>query len=116
MSHISDLQRTLGVPQSEKWDTATQAAVTAYQAASGMSPSGLPTPAVLGKLTVYNPVELAPRGVRDMVSGARDNPPSLFGVGLLTSLNQVPWYVYLGIGVASVGFATLAFRRHLKNK
>lgn len=104
MSQISELQRTLGVPQSEKWDTPTQAAVTAYQAAAGLAPTGLPTPAVLARLGIFNPLDLA------------GTTRSRFTVSLLSAMNQVPWYLYLGVGVAGLGVAAMKLRRSQKNQ
>lgn len=111
MSQISELQRALGVPQSEKWDTTTQGAVTAYQAASGLPPTGIPTPSTLAKLGIYNPLDLAPSAMRRAAAGAPTKPQGKFGMSLLSAFNQIPWYVYVGAGISSLGFAALAIRR-----
>lgn len=111
MSQIGELQKRLGVPETDKWDTPTQAAVTAYQVASALPPTGLPTPSTLARLQVYNPLSLSRLGGQSKDEAGSGNKAR---ISILTSLNQVPWYVYLGVGALSFGFAALAI--HRKNK
>lgn len=98
MSDLQTLQAALSVPATGSWDPATAAAAVKFQAAHGLMQTGAPDPATFAAAGIYDPSIGAPPAGTSVV---RD---------LVAAENQVPGWLYIGLGGASLLLAYLAYR------
>ena len=104
MTDLAILQQKLGLPGSDAWTSATQAAVVKLQLERGLPATGAPDPPTLANAGVYDPLVDAPAGT------------GTFGRDLVTAFNQVPQWAWLLLGGLSGGMAYLAYRRRNPRK
>ena len=104
MTDLATLQQKLGLPGSDAWSTATQAAVVKLQLERGLPATGAPDPATLANAGVYDPLAEAPTG------------KGTFGRDMITAFNQVPQWAWLLLAGVSGGVAYLAYRRRNPGK
>jgi hypothetical protein len=104
MTDLAILQQKLGMPGSDAWSAATQAAVVKLQLERGLPATGAPDPPTLANAGVYDPITEAPTG------------KGTFGRDIVTALNQVPQWAWLVLAGLSGTVAYVAYRRRNPGK
>jgi hypothetical protein len=116
---LPQLQRRLGVSQTDRWDTATLQAIATYQGRSGqpleMHVTGVPDPATLINLGYYDPVSELPRRQADYLAGNTE-PPMTFWRDTATISNQVPQWIWIVAGAGMLGVGYYIYRKNRREE
>lgn len=114
MTAIEAVQGRLGVPKSGRWDGMTMAALAHYQGSHGLDVTGHPDPQTLASLGYYKPEDVFTKKWSDYLAGG--DKPGTFGRDLMTSIDQVPRWIWGGLAVSFSVFAVMAYRTDRKRE
>ena len=115
---VDVVQKKLGVPITNDWDTVTRGALTVYQGAHKltafpMSPTGQPDPPTLVNLDYYDPLEQLNPNWAAYVDGKREKPGT-FGRDLAGVSNTVPQWAWIATGIVLLGLGYFSWRQSRK--
>jgi hypothetical protein len=109
---VNAVQQMLGVPTTSCWDATTLGALAPFQqsgmGALPMHPTGEPDPATLINAGYYNPLDYLSRAQVEYLQGGA--APGTFWRDLGVASNQVPQWVWIGLGVGFVGLGYWTYR------
>lgn len=109
MTDTALLERKLGLPETDSFSDAAEAAIRAFQAGHGLDATGNPDPQTAAALAIYDPVAGASSRYQRYLAGGKE--PGHLGRDLVTAMNQVPRWGWIAGGVVFAGLATFSYFR-----